>query len=258
MKKLFFALALAVLPATAFATGPGGIDITWQDCVAGSQNVSFNCTASQNFSMHFQFKLPRDLPGFVSMNAYVDYQNSSGAPISPFWEYDGAGCQVVGRTVAGAQVSDDQATASVSAPACGFDPETQEGLLDPWGGSGGGGSESINAYFRNFRRPGNGYMVLLDYSATGAALPLVMKRNYWAFRVRLFSINRASCAGCQDPGVFLLQRMKFESNDGSPDVILDNPDKFGTCLTINNGSPALCPVVPTRNATWGQLKSLYR
>jgi hypothetical protein len=256
MKKLVYTLALAALPATAFATGNSGGDITWTDCVAGPQNVQFHCTANQNFSMQFMFKLPRDLPGFTSLTAYVDYQNQAGTPLSPFWHYDANGCQITAATD-GATVSDDQATAGITAPACAHPDDG--GTMQPTFGPGGGdGSESINAYGRDFRRPGNGYMVLLDYSASGLPIPLVTKTNYWAFRLRLFSVNRAACAGCQDPGVFVLQRMKFESNDGSPDVLLDNSDKFGTCLTINGGSPGLCPVVPTRNTTWGQVKSLYR
>jgi hypothetical protein len=254
MKKLVIALALVALPSMSFAAG---IDMTWDDCVGGTPATAktFNCTANANYNVHFQFKLPTALPSFVSATAFVDYQNSTGTPLSPFWRYEGGGCQIAPATD-GIAISDDNSSSQV---ADGCKSVSNDGTLeDPWEGT-GTGTESVNAYGVDFRRPGNGYLVLLDYRTAGDGVPLAgAPTNYWLFRLNFRTINRAACPGCEDSGVLLFQRLSLESNDGTPTLNLDNPDKMGTCLTINGGSPSLCPVVPVRNTSWGQLKSLYR
>jgi len=254
MKKLVIALALAALPSMSFAQG---IDMTWDDCSGGTPSNSkvFNCAANANYNLHFQFKLPTPLAAFVSATAFVDYQNATGTPLAPFWRFEGGGCQIA-PTVDGLIINDDNTAAAVPAGckvvAEGGDKE------DPWEGI-GSGTESINAYGVDFRRPGNGYLVLLDYRTAGDGVPLLgAPQNYWLFRINFRTVNRAACAGCADPGILLFQRLSLESNDGAPTINLDNADKLGTCVSVNNGSVGLCPVVPVRNTSWGQLKSLYR
>jgi len=257
MKKLVFTLALAALPSMAFAAG---IDLSWDDCVVGGapqSNRTFNCAANANYNLHFQFKLPQGLPGFVSMTAYADYQNTTGTPLTSFWRYEPGSCQQT-PTQKGASIFDDLGTSSLFSPAC--LPSADGGAYeDAWGGNGAGGTETINAFGIDFRRPGNGYFVLLDYRADGLAFPLAgSPANYWAFRVNFKTHNRGACAGCTDQGILLFQRLSLESNDGTPVMNLDNADKGVVCTTINGGPAGLCPTVPARSTTWGQLKSLYR
>lgn len=244
MKKIAMTLALAALPAMAFAAG---IDITWDDCVGGTpaQNKVFNCAANANYNLQFQYKLANPIPNFTALTGFVDYQNSANVPLTPFWHYEASGCQGTPATK-GAAMFDD---ISVATPAC-------QNLLETWGGDGTGGFEGIAAYGVDFRRPGNGYFVLVD--ARGDAYPVTAGDNYWAFRLNFRTNNRAACAGCADQGIILWQRATFESNDGSPAVNVDNPDKIGNCVSVNNGPLAQCGIVPTRNTTWGQLKSIYR
>src|SRR5262245_41824574 len=139
MKKLAIALALVALPSMSFAAG---IDMSWDDCFGGTPNnaKTFNCAANANYNLHFQFKLSAPLAGFVSMTAFADYQNQSGAPLSPFWRYEGGGCQIA-PAVDGVIISDDNTAAAILA-GCqttgnGGDKE------DAWGGDGSGGTESV-------------------------------------------------------------------------------------------------------------------
>jgi hypothetical protein len=251
MKKLVFALMVAALPATSFAAG---IDISWVDCIGGSgapaTNQNFNCAATTTYNLHFQFKLPAPIPNFVAFGAYVDYQAQNPGPVEPFWQYEDGGCQMA-PTTDGLAIFDDVSTAPSPSGRC------QE-LLDPWGSDGTGGSEDISAYINNFRRPGNGYLVMADTRPDPVPLTAGANDNYWIFRLNFRTANRAACAGCASPGIILWQRASLESNDGSPAVLLDNADKMGNCVTINGASAGLCPVVPTRSTTWGQVKSLYR
>lgn len=245
MKKLVLTLALLALPAMSFAAG---IDITWDDCIGGTPatNKVFNCAANANYNLHFQFKLPAPIAAFVAITGFVDYQAQNPGNLQPFWRYEDGGCQMAPATD-GVAIFDDLSTAP--GPQC-------ANLLDLWGTDGTGGSEDISAYGVDFRRPGNGYFVLLD--SRPDAIPVTAGDNYWAWRLNFRTNNRAACAGCADPGVLYWQRATLESNDGSPEVRLDNTDKLTQCVTINNAPMALCPVVPAKSTTWGQLKSIYR
>jgi hypothetical protein len=255
MKKLAFTLALLALPAMAFAAG---IDITWDDCIGGtpSSAKTFNCTANANYSLHFQFKLPIGLPNFVSLTGFADYQNQSNTNLSSFWHFEQGSCNQ-SPSAKGVTILDDQGSASIFAPGC-TTPTDGGTVQNAFGDDGSGGTESVSAYGVDFRRPGNGYFVLLDYRTDGAPFPLAAGPNYWAWRLNFKTNNRAACAGCADAGIILWQRATFESNDGSPALNLDFSDKLSNCVTINGDSPTHCGIVPTRSTTWGQLKSLYR
>lgn len=245
MKKLVFTLALASLPAMSFASG---IDLTWVDCIGGAPqtSVNFNCAANSNVNLQFQFKLPVPMGAFVAATAFVDYQNSSGTPLSSFWHYEAGSCQMLAATK-GVGMFDALDASGGSCP----------NLLDVWGGDGTAGSEQIAAYGTDFHRPGNGYFILVD--ARPDAVPVTATPdNYWLFRLNFRTNNRAACPGCSDAGVILWQRLQMESNDGAPPVILDSPDKLTNCDQVNGGQVSLCGVVPAKNTTWGQLKSLYR
>jgi hypothetical protein len=158
MKQLLVALALALMPATALAQG---IDMTWRDCVGTGNETpfqSFNCTGNVNesYSLILQFKLSQPIPSFVAMAAYVDYQNTSGTPLSPFWRFEAGGCNNTG-SVKGIAMSDDIRLL----------PNCAASFADAWDGDGTGGFEGIAAYGVDFRRPGNGFFVLVDARASG-------------------------------------------------------------------------------------------
>ena len=137
VNKLLVALVLTALPSMSSAAG---VDISWDDCYGGTPTTSkvFDCAvANATYDMHFQFRLPAPLPSFVSMTAFLDYQNSTGALLSPFWRFEGGGCQLAPATD-GVVVSDDNSHAAVPlgcrSTVNGGDKE------DPWGGDGSSAS----------------------------------------------------------------------------------------------------------------------
>ena len=69
----------------------------------------------------------------------------------------------------------------------------------------------------------------------------------------------ATCAGCDVPACIQLSRvdMVYDVNHQPPPISLTQPDllKF---VTYYGGTPNCLGAVPTRNATWGQVKALYR
>ena len=103
MKK-FFWIGLVLIPHAAVAAG---LDITWNSCVGSgieALNQDFACsgTVNQNYVLEFQFRSPADLPGFVSVTAYVDLIQQNPGPLAPFWQYATGACN--GGTIKGARV----------------------------------------------------------------------------------------------------------------------------------------------------------
>jgi hypothetical protein len=248
MKKAIITLALAACPGLAFAQG---IDLTWKDCVGTgleATNLNFVCTGTlnQTYNLIFQYKLAADIPNFVGAAGYADYQNASGAPLSPFWRYEAGGCNNPAVGVKGVAMFDNIQLL----------PNCAGAFADAWDGDGSGAFEGIAAYGVDFRRPGNGYFIL--GAARAGATPLSALVNYYAFHLALNNRNRTACVGCTEQGVIVFQKLELESNDGSPRVDLISPDKLGQCVTINNGPPPLCGTVPAKTTSWHQLKSLYR
>ena len=247
MRRLAVVL-LALLPRLAVAQG---IDLTWNDCVGSSSaatNRAFSCSggADETYDLVFQFRLAAPVTSFIGLAAYADYQNSSGAPLTPFWHYESGGCNNPSVGIEGLDVRDDVRML----------PYCAANRSDPWDGDGSGGSESIPAYGVDFHRPGNGYLLVAD--GRFVSTTLVAGSPYYAFHLAFNNRNRATCPGCSDPGVLFFQLARFVSNDGSPDVDLDRPDQGDQCVSVNGGLGSLCGQVPARAMTWARLKSIYR
>jgi hypothetical protein len=249
MKKLLWLCALLV-PATAFAsTGSEGIDINWNDCnPTGVPHKNFLCTGvtNQNYVLHMQVKTKEDLPSFVGIAIFLDLQSEAPGNLKPFWHYQSLGCQRQGGAIPnGIAMSDVLPLAGDCSS-----------LPDPWSGDGTGGFEGIAAYGVDFYGPGNGHFVL--GVAHSGSFPITGGVNYWIAQLTFNNRNRNICAGCSDQAVIVANLASLESNDGHRTVNLGFADKSQNCVTINFGLQGTCQVDPTRNTSWGQLKSLYR
>jgi hypothetical protein len=258
MKKLLWLCAAALLvPASAFAVG--GVDLAWVDCETGVRNVNFVCTgtANTNSNLMLYVKPNIPLPNFVGIRMDVDLQTNAEAPLPPFYHYEQGGCQRPGgATPNGVAISDNISAAGA----------TCQNYADPWGGDGSAGFEGIATYIPDDDRPGNGHFVL--GVASSGSVPLDAKVNMYAAHMTFSNRHRnasagnpqAPCAGCGTPAVMIFNSATLESNDGTPaQEIAFTAGKGGDCVTINGGDAGRCAnPTPTRNATWGQVKSIYR
>jgi hypothetical protein len=244
-----WALICLVLATPAMAHA--GIDVSWNDCAGGgneSRNKHFVCTgtANESYYLPLYFKVPEALPNFIGMRMELELQNESGTPLSPFWHYESDGCQRPGSaSLNGISIQDDIGAA----------PEGCRGFGDPWGG-GSQGFPGIGAYLADYWRPGNGYFILgIAHSASFSLVPSV---NYYACHLVFSNRYHTVCPGCTERLVLIWNSATLESGDGHPPLRLAFSDKFGDCVMFNGASPTNCDAVPTRNTTWGGIKSLYR
>lgn len=242
MRRILLACWLVAMPATALSAG---LDVTWNDCVGGNPQLNqvFNCNANATYVLNFQFKLPVSISGFMALTAQLDYQNSSGTPLTPFWHFETGGCAMTPNNP-GLEISSDLESAPGACPT----------LADPWAG----GSETavIVNYAPDFARPGNARYLLTVARPT--PIDLVAGDNYWAFRLIYRTNHRSQCAGCSDPGCVAWSYALMESSDASP-FRLEGADKMSEGVAFNNGNVFACiPDLPVQPTTWGKIKGLWR
>lgn len=72
-------------------------------------------------------------------------------------------------------------------------------------------------------------------------------------------LDGGTCAGCQDPACFVLNNIKLYNSSGfqAADITAVAPG-IQNFVTFYGGTAACPGAVPTKNATWGQVKALYR
>lgn len=250
MKRLALVTLFLISPASAFAAG---YDITWNDCIGGTTgtmalNQMFDCAAggaNRNYSLHIQYKSPVAIPDFVAVTAWVQLADY-GAQLSPFWHYEGGGCN--GGTVKGASIQGSMPAGCAGA-----------GYQETWNGGPGGtfGIAHFGDYtviIPNHSNDPDGHGFLL-FGAREDAYPVNAGDNMWAFELRFNNRNRigsaANCAGCSELRTVVIDAIRLEGNSGGYAMLL-NTDKLTDTVTINDA-----PVL-TRSTTWGRLKSMFR
>jgi hypothetical protein len=255
MKKLLFTcLALIVVPAAAFAQ----IDLTWDNCVtadvgngepAATTDKTFSCTSLKTYRLHGSFKTPVDIADFFAMDISIDLQQTPPGPLVQFYHYETGGCNATGMAF-----SVDKSTSGSlgDGNACVL-------FNTPWGDLGEQPAfAGVTAYGPDFGQPGRGRLLASIARASDNPFPLVANKNYYGFHFRLTTANRATCAGCGTPAAIVWNSATLYSNTMQPVTLSGRSLKSAQyCATVQNGVTT-CAATPTRNTTWGQLKSIYR
>jgi hypothetical protein len=266
MKKLvFLCLALLVVPASAaFAQ----IDMTWDNCILADEangeapaaaNKSFICTgtAIQRYGVHGSYKSPTDIPDFIAMDISMDLQTSPPVPVPCVFQWEVAPAQ---GSVAFSVNNFATGPGLGAGDAC-----TLLGTL--WGDGGAeAGFSGITSVTPAFG--GNGRRILAAVARSSEApVPLTANANYYGFHMRIThtSAFRGSCAGCTQAAVLVWNSATLYGRSGQI-VVLAGPSNKGLstssansyCAMMNSASLATCQATPTRNTTWGRLKTIYR
>jgi hypothetical protein len=87
--------------------------------------------------------------------------------------------------------------------------------------------------------------------------------QYYAFKLSVSnakSTGVGSCAGCAEPVCIVLNQIRLSQPLGVGNFDVTTPIAGQTRTITWQGGPgqSTCDLVPTRRATWGQIKSLYR
>lgn len=252
MKKtlLLSGLLLALTASMALAAGPGGgINFAWgAGCWADNPVNLKTWVCSANTSnigaiMTGSFAPSINQTDFVGIEVVVDLQASAGA-LPDWWQLFNAGsCRATSLS------TDANFT---TAPG---------GCLDPWSGLASGG---IAAYQTTTTAPPvpnglpNAARLKVAYALADSS-PLAMATEYYGFKAvlnGLKTVGTGACAGCLTPVCVVLNEIKSAGVRGS--VARNTTPMSNTALGWQARDAVYCAATPTHNATWGQVKSLYR
>jgi hypothetical protein len=190
------------------------------------------------------FELAQPMPSVSSTEPVVDLATAS--PALPAWFSFNAGCRAGALTIAA------------------FDAGTN--CFD-WAESGG---TVLGGFVSPQMGPNTGRIKMV--SAVAATKALGTGAEYSVFRVRISNANTLTCEGCLTPACIIFNSVRVYNTEGVPPVSTfvdltgatngDNSNyvtwQGGQGITVVDRPPGCPAAVPTRNATWGQVKSLYR
>jgi len=247
---LLISTAAASFAATAHAGTVGGINFSWNDCGSfGGQDRTIACTTNNGANIIVASLVAT--AGLDSVAAAVGVVDLTSAldPLPSWWDLqNGTGCR----------------PSSASAIFAGF-PGTGN-CADYWNGQALGGYDYVTAnVFDNTASasPTNhARFRCVCAEAFSATAPMDIGIEYYMFEM---SINNAktvnsSCTGCLVPVCLYFNSLECDQPDSHAVVPVFTAAPAGgrQFVTWQGGAGANCASVPTRNRTWGQVKSLYR
>jgi hypothetical protein len=242
LSKMLLATAALTALVTS-AVNAGGINLSWTDCGTFGQ-MQRNSTCATNTGANTMVGSaisPNVIPQCVAMSAVLDLQTNQAA-LTPWWGFGTGGCR--SGPPSALSPSFDFTTSTFS---CG----------DPWGGVAAGGSD----YATGGGGPNRARIRLV----CAVAAPIVVdnsSENYY-FKVT-YNMSKTTgtgaCAGCTDGACIVFNSIELDQQPGLGNTEITNPIDRNFVIWQAGGSVAGgCPqAVPTRNSTWGSVKSLYR
>lgn len=249
MKKTLILCGL-LLAVSATPSLAAGVNLNWTDCVAGglATNVNFLCNTNTGAStMVGSFVPPAHIDSVCGSDVVVDLQ-SAGPTLPLWWNMQTGGCR------AGSLSRSFDFTGGPFSCA------------DHWSGNVALSSGSYNLTGPNTAR------VLMSGAVASANCDgpsdtgVDAGNEYYGFRMtinRAKTVGTGNCADCQVPVCLVLNEIKLYSpSRGTQDITvsLTTPDTQSH-VTWQGGAiaPPGCPAAtPTRNRTWGGVKTLYR
>jgi hypothetical protein len=234
-------ILVALLPTGAISQG---INLSWEDCGStGTESRSWACDTNTGapFTLVASFTPPAGVPEFLGISAQLDITVGSGLP--DWWQHGSSFCR------------------GPTAIATNFDftsgPFT---CFDFYAGSAAGGF----AYDVGYVSPNRArwrIQLAVPFDNRGAIDPMT---EYYAFKANLLrsrSTGAGSCFGCDAEACIVLNEIQlFQPPEQNNDPVISTAPPGGRNYALWQAATIVdCPgSTPARNATWGQLKSLYR
>jgi hypothetical protein len=233
MKKMvFIACALMVIAA---GSAMAGSDLSWNDCVAGG-GVADRATACANSgvgNLFVSFVSPTDLPQMAASDCFTDIEASQ--TINNWW-----------LPAAGLATRWGHLAPSVVSGAC-------PGWFDA-------APNGASAFPPSAVQLSSSRMRLRTIIVIGAGeeQPVTAGTEYVTSQIQLkFNAGSATNVECNQGGAIGVVNLTLQQ-PGQPNTVMESPD-VRSCVTFRGGGGKVCPgATPTKKATWGSIKALYR
>jgi hypothetical protein len=228
---------------TASVASAGGINLNWNNCSAGTsppplQDVTFACNTNSGLAGALVASFEPNVAQNVQAFEFVIDVQSAGSTLPLWWQYKATGaCRATSMTMN---------TNFATGP---FD------CVDTWAGTVGLQDFSYLVGVRGpstARIEGFGAITVPEWAVVDVG------SEYYAFALtinREKTVGTDSCAGCLEPVCLMFNELTLYDEVGVR-TILSGP-ATSNYVTWQGHGFQLC-VTPTRTATWGRIKSLYR
>lgn len=246
MKRLLFVACLLALAAPSPAR-TSGFNLAWgEQCWTDDPVNSRTFACDSNSGVDYatgSFVIDQDMPDFFGLQIIVDI--CSGPNDLPDWwqMWNPGSCRATSLSVS-------PVLSSAASAHC----------VSPWQGS---GPRNFVAYQTRRYPPPVGYVlpngarIKIQFDTWPTVTPLSAGVEYLAFRLAIDHQNTLggdACAGCGVPVEMAHGWMRVNGESGIVDLIA----RERGYLAWNGGLSYPCYSVPVRNATWGQVKGMYR
>jgi hypothetical protein len=252
MKKVLLLCGMLLAFTACVASAGEGTNLRWNACIGdgGALNRNFACnTNSQAHSLVGGFELAADMLDVSGNEIVIDI--ASASPNLPAWWHfrNALTCRQTALSF--------NTTIAATALNC-FD----------WGnGLSVGG---VGAYNMGVRGPNTARVVAASAVPSSSLQQLFGATEYFSFNLVISSaktVGSPDCAGCLDPVCIVFNSLNLTTPIAANNRKLVGPangfdSDYATWQggggVIVQGVPGCGAATPTRNATWGSVKSLYR
>ena len=253
MKRRLLGMGVvAAMLCVASVASAEGINLSWSNCAGegtGSNNRTFACAVNTGSNVLVSsFVLGADLAQVNGNELVIDVLTQQ--PTLPdWWAFKDAG------------------TCRQTSLATNFTANVNDVVCVDWGaGQSAGG---IGAYSQELGTIDPGLLAQHRRLKIAVAVPLsaiadlVANTEYFSCNVTFNNaktVGTGACAGCTEPMCIVLNsvRVTVLTGGGLLDALLVSGTAPGSNIVTWQGLGPNCQAVPTKNATWGAVKALYR
>ncbi len=258
MKRLLPVVTLLAAAAILFVSGPAhaqtGINLAWGDCGSfGTIDKTFACTSnSGSNSVYGSFFTPDTLYEWFSIEGVLDVISQTST-LPDWWKYRSGQCHSGGANANGDFSSNTNCinqwqTVPTGGPTFTYPfPGTQQTV----------GSIADSLRWERIK-------VVLAVP-TASRTQIDPNTHYYGFKLNFLNtktVGTGACAGCATPVCLVLNQIRLVQPLGAVrgNVDVTDAQAGGSSICTWQGGPGgpTCALVPTRRATWGQIKGLYR
>lgn len=253
-RSLLSAVCAAVVLFAGSASA-AGVNLRWNAC-AGDGGVS-NRTSACSTTLGSQvlvasFVSPIPVPDLTAVETHFNFV-VAGSGLPPWFQFNPAGSCRFGALGAAATI-----------------PSLAVNCIDPFGG---GAASGIGSYTVGGSGPNTAQFFAPAVVPATSAASIVVGPEYFACQLVILNVKTTgagACTGCSTPACIAISFMNLytpASTAATPVAVLNAPANGvdSGYVTWQGGVGAgplpggACPAAtPTRNSTWGAVKSLYR
>ncbi|MFM8559493.1 MAG: hypothetical protein ACKOC6_07810 [bacterium] len=251
MRTLYSVVTACLVMLTA-ASAHAGVNLRWNKCFGegtGVVNRNFACDTNAGSELLVgSFLSPQTLTNVTRCEAIVDIA-VPGSALPAWWQMGAAGCR------SGAVSMD--VTMDPSNLAC-----------EDW--SGGLAAGSLTSYQTGVRGSNTARVIMSSEVPAANAQMFIAYVEYFLYNLRIqhsASTGTGACAGCSTPACIIFSCLNVTRSGSTAPVTIfsaTNATDSNYSTWQGGGAPTVggvtgCPAAtPTRNTTWGAVKSMYR